>query len=247
MNLVIDIGNTVAKLAVFANGEPVYDATTSNTALEALPHVAKRFKPAKAVVSAVIDLTEEARQRINALAIPTLFVNGNTPTPAQIRYRTPESLGPDRLAAAVGAMTIRPSHDLLIIDAGTCITYEFVTAAGEYLGGNISPGLDMRLKALHEHTARLPLIAQEGPAPAIGCDTETAIRAGVVHGIRLEIEGYIRQYQEKYPGLFVFLTGGTCFDFDSRLKNCIFADKYLVPRGLNRILEYNDQSKHNDR
>ena len=144
-------------------------------------------------------------------------------------------------------MTIRPSHDLLIIDAGTCITYEFVTAAGEYLGGNISPGLDMRLKALHEHTARLPLIAQEGPTPAIGCDTETAIRAGVVHGIRLEIEGYIRQYQEKYPGLFVFLTGGTCFDFDSRLKNCIFADKYLVPRGLNRILEYNDQSKHNDR
>ena len=247
MNLVIDIGNTVAKLAVFENGEPVYDEITSNTALEALSQVAERFRPEKAVVSAVVELTEEARNRIDALAIPTLFVNGETPTPAKIRYRTPETLGPDRLAAAVGAMTVRPEHNLLIIDAGTCVTYEFVTADGEYLGGNISPGLDMRLKALHEHTARLPLIAQEGQTPVIGYDTETAIRAGVVHGVRLEIEGYIRQYQEKYPELFVFLTGGSCFDFDSRLKNCIFADKYLVPRGLNRILEYNDQSKHNDR
>ncbi len=243
MNLIIDIGNTVAKLVMFDKGKPVYEEYTPNTTLEALPYVVERFTPAKAVVSTVVDLTEEVRSRINALPFSVLFVHGDTPTPAKIMYRTPQTLGADRLAAVVGAMTLKPGRNLLIVDAGTCVTYERVSADGHYLGGNISPGIDIRLKALHEYTAHLPLVVPEGPLPAIGFDTETAIRAGVMHGIQLEIEGYINRYRLKHPDLFVFLTGGTCFDFDSRLKNCIFADKYLVPRGLNRILEYNDQQQ----
>ena len=177
-----------------------------------------------------------------ALAMPVLYVTGQTPAPVAVLYRTPATLGPDRLAAVVGAVTLQPGRPLLVVDAGTCVTYELVDAAGRYVGGNISPGLDMRLSALREHTARLPLVAPMGDIPAMGYDTETAIRAGVVRGIQFEIEGYIRHYREKYPDLFVFLTGGNRLNFDTRLKNCIFADKYLVPRGLDRILEYNDHS-----
>ena len=241
-NLIVDIGNTVAKLVVFENGEPISEVLTSNTALEALPGVVRTFGPTRAVVSAVVELTAEAREALDALAMPVLYVTGQTPTPVPVLYRSPATLGPDRLAAVVGAVTLQPGRPLLVVDAGTCVTYELVDAAGRYVGGNISPGLDMRLSALREHTARLPLVAPMGDIPAMGYDTETAIRAGVVRGIQFEIEGYIRHYREKYPDLFVFLTGGNRLNFDTRLKNCIFADKYLVPRGLDRILEYNDHS-----
>ncbi len=241
MNLVIDIGNTLAKLVVFDGGEPVYEEYTSNASLDALARVARTYRPQRAVVSTVVDLAPAARRALDGLSVPMLRVDGNTPVPLEVLYHTPHTLGADRLAAVVGAVTLRPGCNLLIVDAGTCVTYELVEASGRYLGGNISPGLDMRLRALHEHTGRLPLVDPDGPLPPLGYDTPTAIRSGVVRGLRLEIEGYIHRYREKYPDLFVFLTGGTRLDFDDRLKNCIFADKYLVPRGLNRILEYNDQ------
>ena len=128
---------------------------------------------------------------------------------------------------------------MLIIDAGTCITYEVIDAQGNYWGGNIAPGMQMRLHALHEHTARLPLVSAEGPVPGMGYDTETAIRSGVLRGMKYEIEGYIKSMRAKYPKLLVFLTGGDKINFDSKIKNIIFADKYIVPRGLNKILDYN--------
>ncbi|KAA6311537.1 Type III pantothenate kinase, partial [termite gut metagenome] len=138
------------------------------------------------------------------------------------------------------ANNIYPGRDILVIDAGTAITYEFIDAAGQYHGGNISPGLQMRFKALHQYAGRLPLVQPEGEMPPIGESTETAIRCGILKGIEYEITGYITNFRSKYPNLLVFLTGGDNFSFDTKVKNSIFADKFLVLKGLNRILNYNN-------
>ena len=135
----------------------------------------------------------------------------------------------------------KPNTDLLIIDAGTCITYEVIDARGNYWGGNIAPGMQMRLRALHEFTARLPLVDPEGEVPGMGYSTETAIRSGVLRGMKYEIEGYIKSMRSKFPRLQVFLTGGNRINFDEDIKNLVFTDKYIVPRGLNKILDYNEE------
>ena len=150
-----------------------------------------------------------------------------------------EIAGAMKTWAVVGANEQFPGRDILVIDAGTCITYEFVDAAARYHGGNISPGLQMRFKALHQFTGRLPMVALEGRMVPMGKDTDTAIRAGVLKGIEYEISGYITVMKHKYPELLVFLTGGDDFSFDTNLKSIIFADRFLVLKGLNRILNYN--------
>lgn len=136
-----------------------------------------------------------------------------------------------------------PGHDLLIVDIGTCVTFDFVNAVGEYLGGNISPGPTMRLKALNLYTARLPLVERRGETPELGFNTETAIRSGVLNGIKYEIEGYINTFLKKYPELYVYLTGGVHLNLQFSEKIRIFADDFIVPKGLNRILEYNNEIK----
>ena len=161
--------------------------------------------------------------------------------PFRIAYKTPDTLGPDRLAAVAEACMQQPGRDLLVIDSGTAITYDLVTADGLYVGGNISPGIGMRLKALHHYTGKLPLVDKEGERVSIGDTTETAIREGVLQGVDYEIDGYIRAYTLKYPELLVFLTGGNAFLLDNRLKNRTFADNLLVVKGLNRILTLNNE------
>jgi type III pantothenate kinase len=163
-----------------------------------------------------------------------------TPIPIRNLYRTPQTLGVDRLAAVIAAYTTKPHHPALVIDAGTCITYDFIDEHGQYQGGNISPGMEMRLKALHEFTSKLPKIEVSGETPDYGYSTETAIRSGVIRGIEHEISGYIQHLKKNYPSLLVFLTGGNEFSFDTNLKSGIFADGFLVLKGLNRILDYND-------
>ena len=240
MNLVIDIGNTSAKLAIFDGAallEVVYD---SNQTLERLPGLCSRYDIEQAIVATVIDLSESASAQLSALRIPLFRLGADTPLPVENLYETPETLGYDRMAAVVGACEQFPGRDLLVIDAGTCITYEFVDAAGRYHGGNISPGMQMRFQALHRFTSRLPLVQREGRQLSMGKDTDSAIRAGVLRGMEYEISGYIRALKEKYPELLVFLTGGDDFSFDSSAKSVIFADRFLVLKGLNRILNYNN-------
>lgn len=237
--MIIDIGNTVAKLVAFDGDEPLEETRTSNETLAALPAFASKYNFECGIVGTVRELTPEAEKVLQQVNIPILRFNSSTPIPITNRYRTPQTLGSDRLAAAVGASTLKPGKDLLIIDAGTCITYEVIDAQGNYWGGNIAPGMQMRLHALHEHTARLPLVSAEGEVPGMGYDTETAIRSGVLRGMKYEIEGYIKSMRAKYPHLLVFLTGGDKINFDTNIKNIIFADKYIVPRGLNKILDYN--------
>lgn len=246
MNLVIDIGNTCAKLVCFDGDTVVEEQRVDKGEEQLLDNFCAKYSFERGIVSAVAELSEEFTARMNALPFPLLrFESGVTPVPIVNKYRTPKTLGTDRLAAAVAAATLNPGCDILIIDVGTCITYDVVNAQGEYLGGNISPGPTIRFKALNKFTARLPFVDREGVNPLIGNTTITAIRSGVIRGVKYEIEGYIRRFSEKYPNLYVYLTGGVHLGlhFSKNFPN--FApqtDDYLVPKGLNRILQYNEKN-----
>ncbi len=240
MNLIIDIGNTQAKLVAFDGTAPIEEIRTSNKTLDALPQMLERYSFEKAIVASVTDISPAAEKVLSVMPFDVLQFSSSTPVPYVVSlYRTPQTLGVDRISAVVGAVYQRPERDILVIDSGTCITYEFVDHNGRYIGGNISPGLQMRLESLNEKTSRLPIVEKNGDTPLLGYDTKTAVRSGVLRGMRYEIEGYINEFLRKYPSLVVFFTGGGGFDFDTQIKNIIFADKYLVARGLNRILEYN--------
>ena len=163
----------------------------------------------------------------------------HTPLPISNHYSTPSTLGTDRLAGIVGGYySAGGIYPVLCIDIGTAITYDFITSRGEYMGGNISPGIDLRFQSLHEHTRRLPLIEASENYPILGDSTHTAILSGVMTGVLHEIRGYIATYRRKYNGLYVFFTGGSEIYFANRLKSRIFADENLVLKGLNIILNH---------
>ena len=236
MNLIIDIGNNSAKFFLFSGEQIVLHTRRENTRFDVIDEWNRLYDIDKAIVSSVIADSCELQNELQKLQCPIVRFNSSTPLPLEINYRTPGTLGSDRLAAAVGAWNEATGRNLLVIDAGSAITIDFVSKDGKYNGGNIAPGIKMRLRALHEYTSRLPMVDKEGDTPAIGYDTETAIRSGVINGICHEIEGYINEFKQKYCDLLVFLTGGDEKPLKNRIKNCIFADKYLVAKGLNRIL-----------
>nr|WP_302831869.1 type III pantothenate kinase [uncultured Bacteroides sp.] len=240
MNLIIDIGNTVAKIAAFDGNTMQEVIYGSNQTLEELPAFCRKYTFDRAIVATVIDLGKQALVQLASLSAPLLWLDEKTPLPVENLYETPQTLGYDRMAAVVGANEQFPGKNILVIDAGTCITYEFIDAAGRYHGGNISPGMQMRFRALHRFTGRLPLVSAEGRRVPMGKDTDTAIREGVLRGIEHEISGYIMAMKHKYAEVLVFLTGGDDFSFDTNLKSIIFADRFLVLKGLNRILNYNN-------
>lgn len=229
-------------MVAFQGDEPVDEIRAEGGALTGLDAFVLKHSFRRGILGAVRDLTPCEEEALAALKFPVLRFSSDTPVPISNRYRTPETLGRDRLAAVIGASSLKPGKDLLIIDAGTCITYEVIDARGNYWGGNIAPGMQMRLRALHEFTARLPLVDAEGEVPGMGYDTETAIRSGVLRGMKYEIEGYIKSLRSKFPHLLVFLTGGNNISFDSTITSSIFTDKFIVPRGLNKILDYNEES-----
>ena len=197
---------------------------------------AKEFTVKRIIISSVIEMNEEQINMFKVFGCPIVWFNNSTPCPLKIKYGTPGTLGPDRIAAAVGAWGEAPGRNILVIDAGSAITYDIVDNKGNFLGGNIAPGIKMRLRSLHEFTDRLPMVVKDGDIPFIGYDTETAIRSGVITGICHEIEGYIRAAREKFGEVFVFLTGGDGISLKNNIKSSIFADKFLVAKGLNRIL-----------
>lgn len=241
MKLIIDIGNTVVKMVAFRGDEPVDEIRAESGKLAGLCDFVKKYDFRRGIVGTVRNLLDSEEEALSRLPFPLLRLSPDTPVPITNRYRTPQTLGSDRLAAVIGASSLKPGHDLLIIDAGTCITYEVIDARGNYWGGNIAPGMQMRLRALHEFTGRLPLVEAEGDVPGMGYSTETAIRSGVLRGMKYEIEGYIKSMRSKYPHLLVFLTGGDRINFDTNIKNIIFTDRYIVPRGLNKILDFNEE------
>lgn len=249
MYLTLDIGNTRTKLAAFdQEGNLVRSKAIAPTAADTPPDV-------RQVAQAVALMEQELQAEWQAVAwcstgrVPeglpgwlesiapcVLRVTGLTPTPLRMDYATPHTLGADRLAAAVGAASLQPGVHLLVIDIGTCITYDIVSHGRTYVGGNISPGMQLRLLALHEHTAALPLVAPEGDCPSIGHDTATAIRAGVVHGMEAEILGTIHRLRQQYPGLQIWTTGGDTPGLACTDGMPLHSDPCLVARGLYHIL-----------
>jgi type III pantothenate kinase len=234
MNLIVDFGNSSAKAGIFENDSLIEVA--DKMTLEEVGRLSKSGDFEYIFISSV----SFGRDRINQVIdrMP-LYLDHQTPLPFSNAYNTLETLGLDRIAAVAGAQGLFPGETSLVIDMGSCITYDVITAEGTYMGGAISPGLDMRFKAVHTFTANLPLIAYEEPISLTGKSTRDCIRTGTVFGIQAEIEGFIRWYTDKYGDLKVVLCGGSSKIFENRFKQAIFAAPDLVLRGLNRILRYN--------
>ena len=239
MDIVIDVGNSCAKIALFKDGRMADKLRVPALSADVLELLFGKYRIERGILSSVVNLPEDCTSYLKRSLKYFLILDDSTNVPITVDYRTPDTLGRDRLAAAVGAASLRPGENLLIVDAGTAITFDCVTADGRYKGGNISPGIKMRFRALHTFTDKLPLIDKEGDVPFIGDSTETAIRSGVINGICFEIEGYIEALRQEMGALSVFLTGGNAFYFERKLKSSIFADANLVLVGLYRILLYN--------
>ncbi len=239
MNIVIDQGNASAKVALFDKDKLMISFIYKPLRESHIRKMLHQFSPRRGILSSVADVDGAVVTLLKEHLETFIFLDEKVPLPVEVAYATPETLGKDRIAAIVGAQAVKPGKNILVIDAGTAITYDLLEADGKYPGGNISPGLTTRFKSLKTSTKRLPLLDETGDLPEIGYNTETAIRAGVVKGIIYEMDAYITEYKLKYPGLFVFLTGGHSFYFETKLKNSTFADVNLVLKGLNRILNYN--------
>lgn len=240
MNLTIDIGNTRTKLGVFRGDQIVEQEVWENADAVKLEKWLYNQRIEKVILSSV---AKPNRALTDFLKGRFFFVEltDRTPLPIAIDYETPHTLGKDRIAAVAGAYALFPGQNCLVIDAGTCITLDLLASEGVFLGGNISPGIQMRLQAMHHFTARLPLVGRKDQPEWVGKSTETAIRNGAQLGATLEVEGFIERCREQWPDLRVIVTGGDSDFFVRTLKTKIFANPNLVLVGLNKILEHNVQ------
>ncbi|MDD4514134.1 type III pantothenate kinase [Massilibacteroides sp.] len=239
MNLIIEQGNSSSKVAVYSDERIVEYLQYKTLEEQTLMPLFDKYQLTQGILSTVIAVDDELNNYLKGRLERFIFLDETTRLPIINTYKTPATLGKDRIAAVVGANYLHPGRDILVIDAGTAITYDFINALGVYLGGSISPGMTTRFKALNYYTSQLPLVKETEDIPPIGFDTVSSIQSGVVNGIIYEMNSYIEDYRRKSPSLLVFLTGGHSNYFERRLKNSIFADINLVLTGLNRILEYN--------
>lgn len=238
-NLVIDQGNTYSKWAIFDDDAIIAQGRTKNSELTTLRDNVAKHNITKGLIASV----SNASQLIALLSernIEARIVTKDYKWPIEIAYLTPETLGIDRLIAAVGAWKISPKTNNLIIDLGTCITYDMATPSRGYIGGNIAPGLDMRLKAMHQFTNKLPLLDRSMTSCEWGQNTEEAIRNGAQIGIKAEIEHHRGIALKEYEKISVFLTGGDAYFFEKMIKNGIFVNSNLLLIGLNEILKLNN-------
>ena len=240
MNLTIDIGNTLIKMAVFDGGEIVEKLLAEECDTKLLDGLLARW-PAidRAIIASTGGRTAPLARMLRVRAVKCLEFTPATPVPIRNGYDTPETLGADRLAAAVGAALVAEGRAALVVDFGTAITVDYVSGDGTYRGGAISPGMGMRFQALHRYTARLPLCRETAEERLYGTTTTSCIEQGVMNGIAFEIEGYIARFRRENADICIIFTGGAAKNFAKRIKNAIFADCELVFLGLNRILEFN--------
>lgn len=235
MNLAVDYGNSSAKVAIFDQHELKEKHTFTR------PDDLKRFLSTSSAENFIISsVTAEAEVVSKGSKARNKFILSHMlPLPIKILYATPQTLGVDRIAGSCGALQLFPGKNTLVIDAGTCITYDFTDSSKQYYGGSISPGLKMRFQAVHTFTARLPLVSPAENPELIGNSTETSIQSGIVNGTVAEIDGIIDRYRQKYPDLQVILCGGDGPFFENKLKASIFASPDLVLIGLNSVLIHN--------
>ncbi|MFW5831073.1 MAG: type III pantothenate kinase [Prolixibacteraceae bacterium] len=242
MNLVIDIGNTRTKFSLFNHGEMIISVPV-NEFLPEHVEILKKEHPSlnRVILSSVKEYPAELKQVLTTSFEQFVELNAGTLLPIENCYESAETLGKDRIAAAAGAFDLYPDTNVLIIDAGTAITYDIVNDKNQYLGGNISPGLEMRFKALNKFTAKLPLLQPENFDKLYGRNTHEAILAGVQHGLVFEVDKTIETFKEFYANLKVIITGGDVDFFDKKLKSSFFVHFNLTAIGLNRILHYNGE------
>jgi type III pantothenate kinase len=239
MLLAIDIGNTRIKGAVFEHNTMMDQFSFSKDTLENnINLILKQYpKCTDLVVASVGDVSKEGFLAFqNRLQIH--FISQQSAFPFRNLYQTPLTLGIDRMVLASGAVLQFPNQNRLVIDAGTCITYDFVNEQDEYLGGAIAPGIRLRYEAMHRYTAKLPLLTASYPNQAIGNTTEQAMHVGVIQGVLHEIDGFIAQYQAQYPKIIIILTGGDTEFLAKQLKNTIFANSNFLLESLNQTFQY---------
>jgi type III pantothenate kinase len=244
-NLVVDIGNTFTKIAIFKDDDLLKVEQYQHTGIDIESFLAGHSIN-RVMISSVKTQQEPWQPELEAKYQVTYF-NSSISAGVINHYKTPQTLGADRFAAVIGANYLYPGKSNIIISGGTCITYDHVDAGANYFGGSISPGLNMRYKAVNHYTAALPLIeANENFTETYGIDTKTAILSGVQNGIKYELTGFIEQYIKTNKEYNIILCGGDSIFFDTLLKNSIFApyikiEPYLVLKGLNAAIQ-----KHND-
>ena len=240
--LCFDFGNTRKKCAVFINSGYVKEIILENDTTEAIENLLKEFSPGRTILSSVVEHNPDIEVTLaNQTAFHKLSINSKLPITSPVGK--PQTIGTDRLAMSVAAVTLFPKQHNLVIGLGSCITYNFINKYNEFIGGSISPGMEMRFKALNYYTAKLPIVQPEWNFPLLGYDTKTNIQSGVLLGMAKEIEGIIDLYSEKFNNFNVHLTGGDIAFFGTLLKKKIFADPYLIYKGLYAISEFNQNNK----
>lgn len=246
MRLAIDIGNSYVKWAVLQGKEII---SINEFEPSSLPIKIRHLDPAEGNIGIISTVKALHPNIIAALKEKGhfIFLDSKTPIPIVNKYQSPETLGSDRIAASVGGNAEFRNVDLLIVDCGTCLKFDFVNRLNEFLGGGISPGLRMRFMALNNYTDKLPLIhikPDQKDFMLIGDNTEHSIASGVVNGMVAEIDGIINRYKETHPHLRVVITGGDAEFLAGRIKNPVFLRENLVIRGLAEILHYNETLAH---
>lgn len=236
MNICVDIGNSSAKLGIFDNNQLV--DVHLKVADRGIAKFLKTHRPDGVIISSVRKGVGKIVNQSKQIA-ETLVLGHQTPLPVKSTYQSIETLGVDRIAATVGANFLYPNQNCLIIDVGTCITYDVVDVLGIHHGGGISPGLEMRLKSMHKFTSKLPVVALKGTPELVGKTTAECMRSGALWGVIAELEGIIARYNQFYDNLTIIICGRDAFFFESKIKDHIFANPNLVLIGLNQILRFN--------
>lgn len=239
MVLTVDVGNTRIKVAVFEGDNAIELLVFYKEEIqEKIEEILKRHKEITHLVVASVGSANEKMFLCFQKEVEVWFVSHQDAFPFANNYATPKTLGIDRMVLAGGATLQFKGQNRLIIDAGTCVTYDFVDQNDVYHGGAISPGLRLRYEALHNFTEKLPLLAVESPKSFIGDSTYEAIHSGVVNGLVYEIDGFIDEYRSKFPNFIIILTGGDTEFLAKRLKNTIFANSNFLLESLNQIFQY---------
>lgn len=240
MQLIIDVGNTRVKAAVFQDEQfKQLEIIDQEDFISQLGMFAGQFPIKKAIISSVGRLTEAQRRSVQ-LRFPTVLLSHKTELPFTNLYKTPETLGVDRMGLMAAFAKAYPEKSGLVIDAGSCITYDYIDAQGNYYGGAIAPGIRLRYEAMHAYTAKLPLLQKPQEYLLVGDTTAAAMHSGVINGVLQEIDGTINQYQADYNVDVIVITGGDGEFLSKRLKNSIFAHSNFLLEGLNYILTQTD-------
>jgi len=238
LKLIIDIGNSAVKVALFKDKWLLRTAEFTSCSINNITNFLLQEIVSKTILSSVKNIDKQTLEVITHYK--AIVLDEKTPLPIKIIYKTPATLGKDRIAGVVAASCSYKDKNVLVLDFGSCLTADVINKEKEYIGGRISPGLIMRYNALHQFTDQLPLCKITNTESFIGNDTTSSINSGVQQGMIAEVKEVIDTFRKENKDTVVILTGGDCFFFEKALKNSIFANPFLVMEGLNEILDYNE-------